>query len=181
MSRVPQIASREDVQADKRDVFDEIAKSRGKVAGPFSVLINSPEIARRAADLGAYIRFESSLTSQEIELATLTASRAFNSSFEWGAHVKLGRAAGLREEAIQAIGNNGPLDELSDSESLIIRYGRELFREHKVSDETFSAAKSKFGDQGIVELTVTMGYYGMLAVAMNAFEVEPPQDWPKLP
>ena len=181
MSRVPEITSREDVQPEKRHIFDEIVKSRGRVAGPFAVLINSPEVAGRAAHLGAYLRFESTLSPVHLELATITASREFNSSYEWGAHVRLGLAAGVREEAIGAVAHNGPLDSLSEDEALIIRYGRELLRDSRVSSGTFEAAKTRFGVQGVTELTVTMGYYGMLAVAMNAFEVEPPADWPQLP
>jgi 4-carboxymuconolactone decarboxylase len=38
-----------------------------------------------------------------------------------------------------------------------------------------------FGEKGVTELTATMGYYGMLACALNAFEVEPAPDAPRLP
>ena len=181
MARVPEITSRDQVQPEKRHIFDEIVESRGRVAGPFATLINSPEVAGRAAHLGSYLRFESTLSAVELELATITASREFNCDYEWGAHVRMGREAGVREEAIDAVGNNGSLDALTEDEALIVGYGRELLRQNKVSDTTFEAAKARFGVQGIMDLTVTMGYYGMLAVAMNAFEVEPPADWPRLP
>ena len=181
MSRVPEITSRDEVQADKKHIFDEIVKSRGKVSGPFAVLINSPEVAGRAAHLGSYIRFESILSPPQIELATITASREFDSNYEWAAHVKLGREAGVSENAIDAVANNGPLDSLDQDDALIVQYGRELLREHKVTDATFEAAKSRFEVQGVTDLTVTMGYYGMLALAMNAFEVEPPPGSPRLP
>lgn len=79
------------------------------------------------------------------------------------------------------VANRGSLDSLTEDEALIVSYGRELFRDHRISDATFDAAKAKFGDQGVTELTATMGYYGMLACALNAFQVEPPPDAPKLP
>ena len=60
-ARVPLISRRDEVAPEHRAAFDAIAESRGRVAGPFSVLLHSPEVAKRAAHLGAYIRFESPL------------------------------------------------------------------------------------------------------------------------
>lgn len=181
MARITRITEREQVAADERGVFDEIAASRGRVSGPFSVLLNSPEIAGRAAHLGAYIRFESALTAAQRELAIITAAREFDCAYEWGAHEPLARDAGARGEAIQAVANGGDLGELTAEEAMIVGYGRELLREHRVSDGTFAAAKAALGERGVTELTATIGYYGMLACALNAFEVEPAEGMARLP
>ena len=50
-----------------------------------------------------------------------------------------------------------------------------------MSDSTFDRASRMLGDQGVTELTATYGYYGMLACALNAFEVEPAPGTPRLP
>ena len=75
MARIPQFTTEKDLSADQQDAFDEISASRGQISGPFSVLLNSPELARRAAHLGAYIRFESVLSDQTRELAIITVAR----------------------------------------------------------------------------------------------------------
>ena len=181
MPRVPRIQQRSDVPAEAAHHFDSIASSRGRVSGPFSVLLNSPEVAGRAAHLGAYIRFESTLDPDIKELAIITTSREFDCHYEWSAHVVLAREAGVRGEAIDAVANRGPLEGLEADESLVIRYGREMFQNKRVSDDTFAAAKERFGNQGVTELTATMGYYGMLACALNTFEVEPAPDTERLP
>lgn len=181
MPRITQITDRSQVDADHHHIFDSIATSRGRVSGPFSVLLNSPEVAGRAAHLGAYIRFESTLTPSQRELAIITTAREFDCAFEWAAHATLAREAGVRETAIQAIANGGDLSDLTDDEALIVGYGREILRNHRVSDDTFAAAKAQFGEQGITELTATFGYYGMLACALNAFDVQPSPDLPQLP
>ena len=93
----------------------------------------------------------------------------------------LAREEGVREEAIQAVAARGDLDGLSDDESLVIRYGREMFRDKRVSDATFDRAMDRFGAQGVTDLTATMGYYGMLACALNTFEVEPAPNAERLP
>ena len=181
MTRIRQITERNQVDADKQHIFDGIATSRGRVSGPFSVLLNSPEIAGRAAHLGAYIRFESTLTPSQRELAIITTAREFDCGYEWAAHATLAREAGVREAAIQTIADGGELSDLTDDEALIVGYGRELLRDHRVSEDVFAAAKATFGEQGVTELTTTFGYYSMLACALNAFEVQPSPDMPQLP
>ena len=181
MARITQITERNQVDSEKQHIFDSIATSRGRVSGPFSVLLNSPEVAGRAAHLGSYIRFESTLTPGQRELAIITTAREFDCAFEWAAHATLAKEAGVRESAVETIANNGELSNLTEDEALIVAYGREILREHRVSDGTFAAAKAQFGEQGVTELTATIGYYGMLACALNAFEVRPSEEMPQLP
>ena len=181
MARVPLIEQRGDVPEEAAHHFDSIASSRGRISGPFAVLLNSPEVAGRAAHLGAYIRFESTLDPDIKELAIITAAREFDCDYEWSAHVVLARDAGVRAEAIEAVANRGSMDSLTADESLVVGYGREMFGNKRVSDATFDAAKVRFGVQGVTELTATMGYYGMLACALNTFEVEPAPDAERLP
>ena len=181
MSRIRQITSKEEVSLANHHIFDAIAESRGRISGPFSVLLNSPEIAGRAAHLGSYIRFESTLSDADRELAIITTSREMDCDYEWSGHAGLAKQAGVSEEAIQVVARRGDLDSLTEDEALIVRYGRELLRGNRVSTATFEAASARLGDQGVTELTATIGYYGMLACALNAFEVEPPPDAPQLP
>lgn len=181
MPRIPQIQERSDVPEDMAHHFDAIASSRGRVSGPFSMLLNSPEIAGRAAHLGSYIRFESVLAADIRELAIITAAREFDCHYEWSAHVVLARDSGVREDAIEAVANRSALDGLTDDEALVIGYGREMLGSKRVSDDTFDKAETRFGVKGVTELTATMGYYAMLACALNTFEVEPAPDAERLP
>ena len=166
--------------SNKQHIYDEIAGSRGSVRGPFSVLLHSPEVARRVAHLGSYIRFESTLSSAEQELAIITTAREFDCDYEWAAHTILARQAEVSEEAIETVANRGPLDSLTEDEAMIILYSRELLRQHRVSDKTFRAAKARFGEQGITDLTATIGYYGMLACVLNTFELDLAPNSPRL-
>ena len=181
MVRIREIKEQQDVAPEHRDIFDSIAASRGRVGGPFAVLLNSPEVAGRAAHLGAYLRFESTLPDADKELAIITAAREFDCDYEWGAHAVLAQKAGVRDEAISIVANKGDIAGLNESEALIVSYGREILVDHRVSKATYDAAIAKYGEQGVTELTATFGYYGMLACALNAFEVEPNADMPKLP
>lgn len=179
--RVQYHTSRETVPEDGRHHYDAIEASRGHVSGPFSVLLNSPELAGRIGHLGAYVRFDSELPDADRELAILTTARAFDCAYEWAAHVPIAEEAGVRSAAIDAVADSLSAEGLDGRERTIVEYGRELFEEHAVSDDTFEAAIERFGESGVTELTGTMGYYAMLACALNAFEVFPRSDQPQLP
>jgi 4-carboxymuconolactone decarboxylase len=145
------------------------------------VLLHSPEVAGRAAHLGAFLRFESSLPEDLREIAINTAAREMDCGYEWAGHYRLAQDVGVKDEVLDVIANRKDTAGLTDDERIVIEYGRELIRTHRVSDATYKAAEARFGVQGVVELTMTMGYYGMLACALNAFEVQPPADAAKLP
>ena len=181
MARLRQITVRDDVPPEHAAIFDAIAESRGRVSGPFSMLLHSPEVAGRIAHLGTYIRFESTLSPADRELAIITTSREFDCDFEWSAHEPLALQAGVPAETVKVVANRGDAGSLSEHEAMIVRYARELFQDRRVSEETFDSARSRFGDQGVTELTATLGYYSMLACALNAFQVEPAPGTPRLP
>ncbi len=171
MSRVPAL-TRGDVPEDKRHIYDEIASSRREVTGPFPVLLNSPEVARRVAHLGAYIRFESVLPPPVLEMIILTTAREWDCQFEWTYHEPEARGAGVREEAISSIRERRAPDGLNEEESVVVRYVLETLREHRVSEDTFEQALARFGAQGVTDMTATLGYYALLAGVLNAFQVD---------
>ncbi len=177
MARIPEV-SREELPPEQRHIFDEIERSRGYVGAPFKVLLNSPEPAGRFAHLGAYVRFESSLPRAVHSLCALTVARELDCQFEWTVNEISGRQAGVREEAIEALRYRKAPEGLTPEEAVVVRYGQELLRNHRVSDEAFNAALSQLGRQGLTDLTMTFGYYTCLACALNAFEVETDADRP---
>ena len=173
MPRIPEVLSRDDLPLESRHAFDEIEASRGRVVGPFAVLLNSPELARRIADAGAYVRFESTIPARVNELASLLTAREFDCQYEWTAHQPQAEKEGIPDEVIAAIRDRKPPQGLPPDEALVVEYSLELLRNHRVSEATFDAALTVFVVQGLIDLTATIGYYSMLAAALNAFEVAP--------
>jgi 4-carboxymuconolactone decarboxylase len=181
MPRLPEVLDPNALPEDKRELFEYLARTRGSVRPPFSIVMNSPEAAERISHLGGYIRFESNLPKAATELATLVASRQYDCRHEWHMHTGFAREAGVSEAAIQAIGHRKSLEGLSDEEALPIRYSRELLEQHAVSDETFAAARQRYGDAGVIDLTAAVGYYCLMACILNALEVIPPSTAEQLP
>ena len=185
MPRFP-IASRDAVPQEQVEAFDAMVSSRDGVVpefGPVAVQLHVPEIARRGEVLRAYLRAEgSTLPDNVAELAMITTARELDCQFIWHAHAGAGRRSGLSDSLVDALRDKQELPTLSSTESAVINYGREFFRTRRVSQGTFDAALSEFGQRGLVELTNLMGYYSVLAFNINAFEQLPPaSDEPFLP
>ena len=182
MARLP-AATRESVPQKHVDVYDEIVKERGGpvVGGPVSVLLNSPEMAKRASHLSAYLRRDSTLSAKVQELAMITTAREMDCQYIWNAHAASGRREGLSDALVDAIRDKKELPALAPDEAALVNYGREFFRTRRVSQNTFDAALSQFGVVGLTELTNLMGCYSMLAFNVNAFGVELPEDSPEKP
>jgi 4-carboxymuconolactone decarboxylase len=180
MARVP-VVNRDQVPQELQPAFDEVLGSRGRGSnvvsgGPTSILINSPEMARRAVQLSAYLRQESTLPQKIQELAMLTTARALDCQYVWNAHAASGRRAGLSDALVDALRDNRPLPSMPPDEAAVVNYGMEFYQTHKVSDATFRAALEQFGPRGLSELTTLMGYYALLAFNANAFQIDLPEE-----
>jgi 4-carboxymuconolactone decarboxylase len=172
MARLPSITSKDQVAAKDQATFDSIVASRGAVQGPFTMFLHSPEVAGRVAHLGAYVRFEGELDMRVRVLAAMTVAREFEAMYVWGAQTGGARRQGVPEEVIAAIRDNHsrgvPAEDLQ-----IIEFTRALLRRHRVDDATFRAMQARFGNDQLIQLTTAIGYYGLLAMTVNACELEP--------
>ncbi len=171
MPRLPSL-TREALPAEHQHVYDAIAQSRGAVSNLFAVLLNSPDLAARVGNVGAYLRFESHLKPWQRELTILTTAREMNIQYEWTQHSRTATSAGVRQEAIEAIRDKKGLQALLEGERIIVGYAQELIRNRTVSNETFERARQELGTAGVTDLTMTVGYYTMLGLALGAFQVE---------
>jgi 4-carboxymuconolactone decarboxylase len=163
------IESREDTTPSQIDAFDHIAASRGgQMIRPFAAMIHRPEIARAAADLGAVIRFQSSLSDHDREVVICTTAAERDCPFEWDSHQPIARAAGVSEGTLGQIETGVAVEDRDDA--VLVDFARESCRTGKVGDEAFERARDRLGEEGIVELAAIIGYYTMLAVFMNACE-----------
>ncbi|HEY4606043.1 MAG TPA: carboxymuconolactone decarboxylase family protein [Acidimicrobiia bacterium] len=168
MPRVRMIEERDQATSSQLDTFDHIAASRGTMIRPFAAMLHRPEIARAAADLGAVIRYRSTLSDHDRELVICTTAVERDCAFEWESHSPIARAAGVSDQTLEAIRAGDPVSDPEDAK--FVDFARELSRTGKVGDPTFDRARGHLGEEGTVELAAIVGYYTMLAVFMSACE-----------
>ena len=172
MARLEAIKSKEQVPPEHHRVFDAVVKSRGGVHGPFTMLMHCPPLAEHFVTLGGYIRFEGKLDHRVRVLAAMTVAREFEAMYIWGAQTGQARKQNVPESTITAIREQHSRG-VPPEDAQIIDFTRQLIRKHRVDDATVKALKERFGNEQLVELTGTIGYYTMLAMTANAVELEP--------
>jgi len=173
MARVRPL-EREDLPAEHRHIYDDIAGSRGGVQPNFKALLNNPLATARMAALGGYVRFETPLPPRVKVLAVLTTARAFDGDYVWTANQPQARNAGVDEETISAIRERRAPQDLLPEDAVIVQFTLELLWQHRITDATFQAVQHRLGDAGVIDLLILIGYYGSLSHTLSALEVMPP-------
>jgi 4-carboxymuconolactone decarboxylase len=175
------IARREDMPADRQHFYDRIVRSRGTVSGPFSVLLNSPDVAARVAHVGEAILFNTVLSPAVSTLTILLAAHAFDCDYVWAVCLPHARRAGVPQALIDAIqGGRSPAG-LTREEGLVVDFCHQLLRgNHHVSNDTYRAVVEHFGIPASVQIAWTVGYTVMLGFIVNAFEVKHDPTDPRL-
>ena len=171
MARLPNV-NRDELKPEDKQYYDEIVGSRGSVRGPYGILLHSPQLAARVAHTGTFVRFEFDVPEALKELVIITTAREVTSQYEFSAHARLAREAGVSEETIQAIAKGTAPQGLSGDEEILVRYTKELVGNHKISDATFNAVKDRFGVQDTVNFTGLIGHYLLVGQILLAFDVE---------
>jgi 4-carboxymuconolactone decarboxylase len=169
MPRIRMISNKSEIAPEQHAEFDSIVEVLHGVRGPFSVLMHSPGLAQKVMEAGAQVRLGSTLSQLERELAVIAVSREKDARYEWAAHVKAGRAAGMREEAIEAVRHRQDVNDLEADE-------RDIILTNKIERPLFDQLVSRHSERWLVELAATVGQYQYISAINNTFEVEPATD-----
>lgn len=146
----------------------------GRLAGPFEAFVRRPALGEHLINVGAVVRFESSLEPRLLELAITTVGARWRSEFEFWAHSRLALEAGISTEIIDALAAGEPPVFTNADEEAIYVYTMSLSRDGHVSQMIYDGAVAAVGVDSVVDLTHTIGYYGHISLLLNAFEVALP-------
>ena len=156
------------IRSGPRGAMKNSAASRpGPLGGPFNVWLRSPGMGNIIQQLGAEIRFRSSLPSRLNEMAILITARRWTSQYEWYAHHKVAMEAGLDPAIAQDIAQGRRPAKMSGDAAIIYDFSRELHETQGVSDATYRAALDKFGERGVVDLIAVNGFYVLVSMCLN--------------
>jgi 4-carboxymuconolactone decarboxylase len=170
MPRLPIPSDTEAFSEETRAAVRHVLQTRHSLPPPSTYLTYAGQAGALLSDLVDHLRYHTSLSGAETELAICLSARASNADYIWNGHVRLGLQAGTRQEALHAVDTHGPLDGLTADEALIIRFGRELLESPQVSDDTFNAVRARYGEQGLLELTAVMSVYTMNSAILRVMD-----------
>jgi len=177
LSRLPAV-ERDALDAEGQRVYDLVAgrDRTTPLLGPGGISLYSPGVAEPMHHLNTYLRQRGVLGPALTEVAILVAAWEFEQAYEWAAHEPAARRFGVPDAVIDAIKYDRAVAGLPAQESTVIRFGREIFREHELSSETWAEAVGHFGRQGTLELAAVMGDYVMAGVMLHAVDQRIPPD-----
>lgn len=165
--RFAPLAYREMTPAQKTMFEHLINGDRRGATGPFNVLLRSPEMGDLVQEFGSQMRYHSSLPNKLNEFAIIITARHWTSHYEWWAHRLAAQKAGLSQSIIDAVATGRRPASMQPDEAAVFDFATEILQTKQVSDPTFAAAKSAFGERGVVDLIGVISYYQLVSMALN--------------
>lgn len=170
--RFPPIAPEEMTEA-QRQVAETIASGpRGGVRGPYLALLHHPALAERLQALGEHLRYGTGMPDAIVELAILVTARHWGCQYEWVAHERLARKAGLDPAIIAAVARGEVPATMSEDEATVHAFCHQALERGEPDAARYDAAVARFGRTGVLDLLALCGYYGLLAMVLNT--ADPP-------
>lgn len=177
MARLALPAEENRTEAQRLAIAEATSGRRGRVPAPMIAWLQSPELARRGQHLGEMLRYETTLEPSLSELAILVTARHWTAHYEWVVHKREGLKAGMDPEVIAAIAARRPPVFRDERERAVFAVSTSLLETRGVPDALYAEAVAALGERGVVELIGILGYYALVSMTLNTFEIGLPESF----
>ncbi|MFI6322425.1 carboxymuconolactone decarboxylase family protein [Nonomuraea sp. NPDC050556] len=157
---------------DETRALLEPLRVRGQVGNIFATLVRHRELFARWLPFGSQLLEKGRLGARDRELLILRTASNCGAPYEWGHHVRIGARAGITEPELQRIAEGPDAPGWSAQDATLLRAADELHRDSRLSETTWAALAERFDAEDLVELTMLVGHYTMVAFALNSLGVQ---------
>jgi 4-carboxymuconolactone decarboxylase len=171
MARV-QLIGKEQASPEASELFGKMEKNGARIINLYRVLAHNARVMRNHLQLGNTLLSRTSLSPKLRELAILRIARISGSQYEWVQHYPVALETGVTEKQAEALSQWQESGLFDDEECAVLRYTDEVALQVSVTDETFANLQKFLDEQQIVELTVSVGYWGMVARILVPLQVD---------
>ena len=171
MARV-RLIEKEQALPEVREIFQKIEDNGARILNLYKVVANSPKVLLNFIRLGNSVVGRMELPSRLREIVTLRVAKLTGSEYEWAQHAPVALEVGVSQKQLDSLSDWKSSSEFNNKERAVLQYTDEVAQNVTVTDQTFNMLKNFFNEQTIVELTITIGYYGMLARLLVPLQVE---------
>ncbi|MFE1752534.1 carboxymuconolactone decarboxylase family protein [Streptomyces anandii] len=140
----------------------------GGVANVFTTLVRHPGLFRHFLPFGSHLLRDGRLPDRTRELLILRTACNTRAGYEWVRHVPLARAAGVTDEEIQRVGAGPDAQGWAAADADLLRAADELHRDARLSAATWSALAASHDEAQLIEITMLVGQYHMVAFFLNS-------------
>ena len=114
----------------------------------------------------------SNLPARDRELLILRTAVRCGSSYEWGQHVRISLGLEIDRESIDRVPAGPDADGWTAHEAALLRAVDELHESSRLSDDTWAALAETYDERQLIEATILVGQYHLVAFALNSFGVQ---------
>lgn len=171
MARI-HLVSKENAQPEVQEIYTKLEQGGARILNLYRLLGNSPGLFRDFLRLGNSLLSRTALPAKLREMAIMRIAVLTGSKYEWTQHHALALEAGVTRQQIRAISHWNSSSHFSDDERAILQYVDEVTQKIDVKNDTFNTLKKNLDDRKILELTVAIGYWGMVARLLIPLQVE---------
>jgi 4-carboxymuconolactone decarboxylase len=162
-----------DMSPEQAAVYRDIEKSGGRLGGPYTAYIRIPRFMRLNQDMGDYLR-SNSLPARLRSLIVLNTVKHWGAQYAFAVNKRSALREGVEKDVVEAI-EQGREPKLTDPRDITaVAVARELLQTRTLSEKTYREAVEVFGEDSLVDVVVTTGFYSMVSMTLNAFDVDPP-------
>ncbi len=155
-----------------RELFEKIENNGATVLNLYRAVGHSPSTISSFIKLGNVLLNHAELPARIRELAILRIANLAGSEYEWKQHVPIATEVGISSQQIDEIHQWKSSEAFSDEEQAILQYTDEVTIGVAVEDDTFAALQKYLGERSIVELTISIAYWGMIARVLVPLDIE---------
>lgn len=162
----------DELDPEQKRMYDIIAGTRKSgLGGPFSVLVRVPHVAEPANGLHNAFRLSGKLDRRIFELLILIVARQHTAEFAWVVHEALALRAGLDPAVIAAVRERRMPDFKHADERLTYDLVTQLLQTSRLNDSAYQRGVAALGVDLLIELTSAVGFYTLVCLVLNTFEV----------
>jgi len=171
MARV-RLIEKEQAPPEVREIFQKIEDNGARILNLYKVAAHSPKVFLNLIRLGNSVIGRMELPPRLREIVILRVAKLTGSEYEWAQHTPVALEVGISQKQLDSISDWKSSSEFNNEERAVLQYTDEVAQNVTVTDQTFNRLKDFFNEQTIVELTITIGYYEMLARLLVPLQVE---------
>lgn len=166
---------REEMNSEQIAIYDEIVAKGGRLGGPYTAYIRIPRFMKLNQEMGNYLR-SNTLEPRLRQLAAIITIRYWGAKFAWAMNARDAIEQGVSPDIVEAINHRQrPAFDKADEE-VVYDVVNELLSEKVISDETYSRSVDTLGEETMVDLIVTTGFFSMVSMTLVSFNIDPPPD-----
>jgi alkylhydroperoxidase family enzyme len=150
------------------------------VANVYRTYAQHPALYAPRQILSEYIRTGSTLSPRVREMVIMRIGFLCQSEYEWTAHARAGRAAGLSNDEVQRIAE-GPAAGWGADDAALLQAVDDLFANDRVAPATWAKLATRFDRKQLLDVLIAAGGYRMVSMSLNTFGVPPEVNREPLP